>query len=71
MNKGQENRSTMHSTVDTLPGENKSKKDEVPALAGQITILENDVAELKDELLANKNALQARPKRNGVPRTIW
>ena len=56
MNKGQENRSTMHSTVDTLLIANKTKTDEIPALAGQITVFENDDAGLKDELLANKNA---------------
>ena len=65
MNKGQENRSTMHSSVDTLLGANKSKTDEVPALAGQITTFENDVAGLKEELLANKNAT------SGSSETKW
>lgn len=65
MNKGQENRSTMHGSVDTLLIANKSKTDEVPALAGQITTFEDDVIGLKDELLANKSAT------SGSSETKW
>lgn len=65
MNKGQENRSTMHSTIDTLLAANKSKTDEIPALGGLITTFENDVAELNKELLANKNAT------SGTSETKW
>ena len=56
MNKSQEERSTMHNSVDALLGANKSKTDEVPALAGQIATFQADVDDLADEHLANKNA---------------
>jgi hypothetical protein len=65
MNKGQENRSTMHSSVDTLLIANKSKTDEIPALGGQIAAFENDVAGLKEELILNKNAT------SGTSETKW
>ncbi len=62
MNKGQEDRATMHKAVDTLLDENAEKTAEIPAFEITKTKFKADVSELNGELLYFDNAIAGKTK---------